>query len=302
MELKLLEDFVCLAHTKNFSKSADIRHVTQPAFSRRIKSLENWFGVPLIDRSHYPILLTQEGKRVYEIANKLIDEMHLCRDEVRSGKGDSSLTLKFAMPHNLSISFFPEWHRLIEDATGPVELSVVTGNIHDSAQLLDSDSCDFVIFFNFEFIASYSFNNDDFLKLRIGKDKLIPVCATKQSGSCIYTLDVNSGETVPYLAWGKPTLAHHVVSELLKHKKLEQKIKVKYQNQLAAALREEALLGGGIAWLPEQLVKNDLSENKLAIVDENHIAPFEIFIVRKYQNSNPLVEKWWKYTRENLCV
>ncbi len=39
METKWLEDFVSLAETRSFSRSAQLRHVTQPAFSRRIQAL-----------------------------------------------------------------------------------------------------------------------------------------------------------------------------------------------------------------------------------------------------------------------
>ena len=44
METKWLEDFVSLAETHSFSRSAQLRHVTQPAFSRRIQALEAWAG------------------------------------------------------------------------------------------------------------------------------------------------------------------------------------------------------------------------------------------------------------------
>ncbi|NWM05812.1 LysR family transcriptional regulator, partial [Klebsiella quasipneumoniae] len=47
MEIKWLEDFLALANTLNFSKAADERHVTQSAFSRRIKQLEAWLGTTL---------------------------------------------------------------------------------------------------------------------------------------------------------------------------------------------------------------------------------------------------------------
>src|SRR5690606_11564610 len=54
METKWLEDFVSLAETRSYSRSAQLRHVTQPAFSRRIQSLEAWAGTDLVDRSSYP--------------------------------------------------------------------------------------------------------------------------------------------------------------------------------------------------------------------------------------------------------
>ena len=40
VETKWLEDFVSLAETRSFSRSALLRHITQPAFSRRIQALE----------------------------------------------------------------------------------------------------------------------------------------------------------------------------------------------------------------------------------------------------------------------
>jgi len=37
-----------LAERRNFSRAAEARHVTQPAFSRRIRALEDWVGTPLV--------------------------------------------------------------------------------------------------------------------------------------------------------------------------------------------------------------------------------------------------------------
>ena len=63
MELKWIEDFLSLAETRSFSRSAEIRAVTQSAFSRRIRSLEVWLGTALLDRSTYPITLTADGRQ-----------------------------------------------------------------------------------------------------------------------------------------------------------------------------------------------------------------------------------------------
>ncbi|HBC22829.1 MAG TPA: LysR family transcriptional regulator, partial [Pseudomonas sp.] len=61
LETKWLEDFVALAATRSFSQAAQRRFVTQPAFSRRIRSLEEALGLQLINRSRTPIELTEAG-------------------------------------------------------------------------------------------------------------------------------------------------------------------------------------------------------------------------------------------------
>ena len=58
MDIKWLEDFLALAETRNFSRAAAQRNVTQPAFSRRIRALESWLGNELFDRAAYPTALT----------------------------------------------------------------------------------------------------------------------------------------------------------------------------------------------------------------------------------------------------
>ena len=50
MQLKWLEDFITLAQERSFTRAAELRHVTHPAFGRRIRALEAWAGTPLIKR------------------------------------------------------------------------------------------------------------------------------------------------------------------------------------------------------------------------------------------------------------
>ena len=58
MDLDWLKDFLTLAEQKTFSRAADVRNVTQPAFSRRIRALEDWTGTPLFVRGAQGTTLT----------------------------------------------------------------------------------------------------------------------------------------------------------------------------------------------------------------------------------------------------
>ncbi|MCT7654029.1 LysR family transcriptional regulator [Oceanimonas sp. NS1] len=62
METKWLHDFIALSEQGSFSRAAESRFVTQPAFSRRIRSLENWLGVALVCRNRYPLELTPPAR------------------------------------------------------------------------------------------------------------------------------------------------------------------------------------------------------------------------------------------------
>ena len=61
MELKWLEDLLVLLEEKSVTRAAARRHVTQPAFSRRIRQLEQWLGAEIVDRSTKPVSFRQTG-------------------------------------------------------------------------------------------------------------------------------------------------------------------------------------------------------------------------------------------------
>ncbi len=59
MDLNWLEDFLALAEHRTFARASETRHVTQPAFSRRIQGLEEWMGTRLFVRSPQGTTLTR---------------------------------------------------------------------------------------------------------------------------------------------------------------------------------------------------------------------------------------------------
>lgn len=67
MRLEWLEDIIAIMDAGTLTRAAGARRLTQPAFSRRIRTIEQHLGVDLIDRNHRlarlkPSLLEQEDR------------------------------------------------------------------------------------------------------------------------------------------------------------------------------------------------------------------------------------------------
>ena len=133
METKWLEDFVSLAETRSFSRSAQLRHVTQPAFSRRIQSLEAWAGVDLVDRSSYPTRLTEAGQTLYAQAIEILQTLQTTRALLRQHTAVAKDVIEFAVPHTLAFTFFPTWLSRLRAALGPIKTRLVALNVRDAA-------------------------------------------------------------------------------------------------------------------------------------------------------------------------
>ncbi|MEW6002621.1 MAG: selenium metabolism-associated LysR family transcriptional regulator [Nitrospirota bacterium] len=72
MEDHKLKVFCTVAETKSFSKSSEIIHLTQPAVSLQIQTLEEIYGAKLFDRSSNTVTLTPAGEVLYKYAKEIL--------------------------------------------------------------------------------------------------------------------------------------------------------------------------------------------------------------------------------------
>jgi regulatory helix-turn-helix LysR family protein len=75
----------------NFSRAAELRHVTQPAFSRRIRALEDWVGVDLFERDSHPVMLTEASRRFRPVAEELLRHHPVANCPSQQRQGDCVL-------------------------------------------------------------------------------------------------------------------------------------------------------------------------------------------------------------------
>ena len=90
MTLVQLRHLLALAESGSFSKSAQAMCITQPAFSRSIRALEDELGMPLFDRIGRRSELTPFGRDVAARAKQLVSEAGELRDsgrQMRAGQG-----------------------------------------------------------------------------------------------------------------------------------------------------------------------------------------------------------------------
>jgi DNA-binding transcriptional LysR family regulator len=81
-DLTPIQHALALAQTRNFARAAEIVHITQPAFSRSIATLERELGVRLFDRLTSGVELTAFGKLLIERGAQLIGDVALIKREI----------------------------------------------------------------------------------------------------------------------------------------------------------------------------------------------------------------------------
>lgn len=90
MEVRWLEDFLALARTRHFARAAELQHVSQPTFSRRIKLLEEAMGSTLINRQTLPLSLTPAGEMFRELCERITRDVLDTRDRIAALEAEAS--------------------------------------------------------------------------------------------------------------------------------------------------------------------------------------------------------------------
>jgi len=74
MNLRDFRYLVALADERHFGRAAQRCHVSQPTLSAQLRKLEEYLGVPLVERQPRRVTLTEAGTRVVERARRLLLE------------------------------------------------------------------------------------------------------------------------------------------------------------------------------------------------------------------------------------
>jgi DNA-binding transcriptional LysR family regulator len=105
MELRHLRYFAAVAAHGSFSRAAKQLHLTQPALSRQVKSLEEEIGVPLIIRRQNTISLTSAGEDFYEEAKDILARVDVAVRRIKTRPHGE--TLRIGYVHSLTAAVMP---------------------------------------------------------------------------------------------------------------------------------------------------------------------------------------------------
>lgn len=305
MEIKWLEDFVTLAETSSFSRAAEIRNVTQPAFSRRIKQLETWIGAPLISRATVPAELTSAGRNFLPMAQDTIRMFYSVRETLRPPSEQG--LVRFAALHTLTITFFPVWLRELQRNTYKFGTSFIAdrGGIEANLAALTDGEADFFLTYAHREVP-FHLDRDKFAHLTMGSDRLIPVAAPelridRSARPAAGILD-NPGTAklaLPYLGYGYSSFFGVALGRLFSRQSPFRRQMV-HESTISAGLKELALTGAGICWLPESLVEEDMANGRLVACTNSSTWTLDLEI-RLYRSSeksgNAMVEALWQASK-----
>lgn len=121
---------------------------------------------------------------------------------------------------------------------------------------------------------------------------------TSVSGADILDRASEQQSTVPYLGYGFSSFFGVALQRLFaKHPSPPRRMA--HENTISAGLKELALSGMGVCWLPESLIKSELETGTLVLASQDHrwFLDLEIRLYRALNRGTAATDEFWETAR-----
>jgi DNA-binding transcriptional LysR family regulator len=228
---------------ESITEAAKMNYISQSAVSQAITKLETIFGAELIFHNQQKLLVTDEGKIVFEQAREIFKKVEDTFEKVNQTRKQISGNVKFVTTKSLGMSFIAPSYKIIRKSIPSINLKFRMGGLNLIRTALRRIEADFAI-------VVYDHNFDQFEKITLRKGQLHLYQANNAPSKLInHGIFVDDVEGL-------------YVKELKTH--LEQK---GYQNTIQDAIAgwelvaRFAQLGIGVGFFPDYIVANDRYPN-----------------------------------------
>lgn len=255
MDFRWLDDVLVLLEERNLSRAAERRHITQPAFSRRIRSFEDWIGTSLLERKPNSVELSQSLLANEEDIRSLILRINGLKQKISNYKPDRT-HVTIATQHALMFSTFPDLAQLSQAKASQLDFRLRAGNRDECISIFIRGDANLLLCYAQENTKHLLFNQS-VRQHQWGEDQLVPVIGG-QLRSKVHS-DMTIDEHTPAIVY--PEQSHF--GEILNQEQFKFANKARTANPFcetaySTGIKEMISKGLGIGWLPMSMVYRDI--------------------------------------------
>lgn len=292
MDLNWFDDVLVLLEERNMTRAAARRNITQPAFSRRIRSFEDWLGTRILERHANRVDISQALLNNEAEIRSLAARLREMRASFASFDPNKS-TIAIAAQHAALVSSFPDMALRARANFPGINFRLRAGNLHDCVTLFLRGDAAMLFCYEAENVRPLEFGAG-VKRGYWGGDYLVPVVG----GALRFAVKDNGWvpENTPAIAYPENSYFGEVL------KRADRQFGVVGAGldpacitAFSSGTKELVLQGIGVGWMPFSMVHKELASGDLVSL-ANHYGqePLKvaIFADSKVGAASDLLDFW----------
>ncbi|MGX6443767.1 LysR family transcriptional regulator [Neobacillus sp. K501] len=280
MNIESLQMFCLVVDEGSISQAARLSYVSQPAVTRQIHQLENFYGALLFDRTDGKMKVTEAGKMLYPFAKSIVHDFHRSKDSIKQAMGEYHTNLHVGATFTIGEYLLPSLLGQFKKQTPDIKVTLTIKNTPGILEDLSNDIIDMAL-------VEGLVENGGFIVEKFADDELILVCAPDHDWGDKIQIDELYNERMIWRESGSGTrmIVENKLSEYGSLEKMESYMELGSTQAIKSAVEA----GLGISILPRLTVNRELNLGLLRHVEIEGVTILRnLWLVKKQQRFNKI--------------
>lgn len=280
MNIESLKLFCLVVDEGSISQAARLSFVSQPAVTRQINQLENFYGTLLFDRTNGKMIVTEIGKILYPFAKAIIHDFERSKEVILQQEGEYHLNLRIGASFTIGEFLLPSLLGRFKKQRPEIKVTLTIKNTPGILLDLSNDVIDLALVEGFV-------ETNDLLVKKFAEDELVLVCPPDHIWK--NRKDVHIDELVnERIIWRESISGtRHIIESILKEYGVLDRTINYMEIGSTQAIKSAVEAGLGISILPKFAVAREVEQGQLIKVNLAKInLTRNLWMVQKPQRFN----------------
>lgn len=278
IDFELYRVFNEVANSGNITAAAERLHISQPAVSKSIKSLEEQLGGALFVRTKKGVILTEEGRELHRYIKTAIDYIrnaeHKFTDMVNLDSGLIRIGISRTLMKLYLLPFLEQFRKEYPN----IKIEIYTNKASELVPLLRNGLIDFII-------ANMPMKNFKDLEVINVMDIQDTFVVSRDYNIDKYELDIKELNSYPLILQPKGNNTRDFLDDFLS----KNDVYAEPEMSLASygLVEDMTKIGYGIGYLVENFIRDDLKKGRLIKIKTNPPVPSRYIGLLQKKDSIP---------------
>lgn len=275
LNIENLKMFCLVVDEGSISQAARLSFVSQPAVTRQINQLENFYGTLLFDRTGGKLKVTEAGKILYPYAKTIVNDFNRSKEAVQQETGKYNANLQVGATFTIGEYLLPSLLGRFKKQKPDIKVTLTIKNTPSILEDLTNDVIDLAL-------VEGIVENNDLTVEKFADDELILVCAPDHKWEKKIDLEELVNER---MIWRESISGTRLIVEnMLREYGVLEKIDSYMEIGSTQAIKSAVEAGLGVSILPRLTVSRELEQGTLREVSMDGVnLTRNLWMVRKPQ-------------------
>lgn len=282
LKLENLEMFCLVVDEGSISQAARLSFLSQPAVTRQIHQLENYYNTLLFDREEGRLRVTEAGKLLYPFAKAIVNDFNHSKEVIQQSTGKYNANLIVGASLTIGEYLLPSLLGRFKKQQPEIKVTLTIKNTPRVLEDLSNDVIDLAL-------VEGLVENTDFIVDKFAEDELILVCPSDHPWKDRKEIQLEELGNERMIWRESISGTRLIVENMLREYGVLEKIESYMEIGSTQAIKSAVEAGLGISILPRLTVARELEQGFLREVDIYRInMARNLWLVRKNKRFNKI--------------